>query len=354
MRIAVAEMLYPMGHLVLAKNYIRSLQSLGEVVVFDNNNYFSSLNLSDEVKIVNVRHRRLSDERFAKIKKCIPFAKYDFFDFILQIFNAIEIALKQRKYNCDRVIFFSVRNDSLVCSLPFFKRNTVSAFHHNDIDHLANRWHERFIFNLGRNKYNHIVLASFIKDGLISEFNVNAQRVFVVYQPLLEETVEIQHKVPLVIGLGQTIDSEILKRFIELDKQITEKRPYHIILRNKSIEYKGNNLTVINSYLSRDEYNKFLKEATICLVYYPQVYRLRYSGIIDDILNYGGAVYGSDIEVVRYFAEQYPNSCKVVSPEQLFAMNDVSNCMADKNEVLAFREKHSAFNIQKQFKLVLE
>ena len=353
MRIAVAEMLYPKGHTVLAKNYIKILSQISEVVVFDNNNYFASLDLPSSVQLIKVKATFPSDEQFWKIKRFIPFFKYDILDFFAQMFNAIRIAIKQRQCKCDKVIFFSARNDSLVCALPFFLRDSVSVFHHNDIDHLARRKHEKLIFNLGRNNYNHIVLAEFIKDGFVSDFNVDAKRVFVVHQPLLNAEPIIGGKEPLIIGLGQTIEPTILSDLIEYDKSHPEKLPYRIILRNKTVQYKGNNLEVTTSYLSRDEYDNYLKQAIICLIFYPIRYRLRYSGIVDDALNYGVSVYGNDIEVMRYFAKQYPNSCKIICPVNIFNIDTIKNCQANQKEVMWFRNKHSDESIRRQFSSLL-
>lgn len=357
-KVVFAEMLYPEGHVVLNQKYIEILASISELTIIDNGDYFSKMTIPDNVRIINMRPWFPSIKRFLKIKKWIPFIKYDPISFIAHIYNLIIISINLIGFKYDKIIFSSARNDALCLSLPFFKKNSVVVFHHYDIDHLFSHPREMKIFKKNMNKYYHIVLADFIKEGLQNELPINPERVFVVYQPLIDnideqEALHKQRK-PIVIGLGQTIDNKILQELIEYDKTHEERLPYNIILRHKSVEYNGNNIQIISNYLSREEFNNYLSESSACVLFYPESYKLRYSGILDDALSHGLPVYGNDIAVVRYFSNKYPNSCHVLTvPTDLFHLISLSINSMSVDDFKLFKEQHSDNNIRSMLNNVI-
>lgn len=355
--IVVAEMLYPKGHLTLNRRYIEVLSSVYNVVVIDDGKYFSHINLPDTVQIIKVISWKPSVDRFYKLKRLFPFIKYDPIDFFAHLFNLIVISTRLMFYNYRKIIFMSVRNDVISFGRFLFRRDSIIAFHHYDIDYLQSHPRQIPLFKQGMNRMDHIVLADFIKKGWLNQFQLNPNRVHVVHQPLVDKTdyhsfLNIKRK-PIVISLGLTIDEEILSSIISIDKNNRRKLPYQIIIRHRSIEYVGNNVNVITGYFDRSVYDNYLKTASACLVLYPQSYKLRYSGVIDDALGHAMNVYGNNIDVMRYFADKYPNSCKVLnSIDDLFNLS-ISEEGINREDFSAFVSYHSDSAILKQFSSII-
>ena len=354
MRIVVAEMLYPEGHIELNKKYIQILTEIGEVTVVDDGKYFTSMNL-DNVTIINVSRTVPSVSKFVKVKKWIPFLRFDPIDFIAHFINLIRIVFKLRKVEYDRIVFFSARNDALGFALPFFKKDSVYVFHHVDLDQIMAR--PRYIksFKKYMNRYHHIVLADFIKEGLLDEFEIDENRIKVIYQPLInKESLSNQERLPIVIGLGRGIDKGMLASLIEYDKSHKEPLPYKIILRDSKVDYKGNNLTVDSEYYDRNKYDYYLDNASLCVIFYSVSFNLRYSGVADDALSHGLPVVGNDIRVIRYFAEKYDGCCSILSNiTEIFKLKDIhfSTCQ---EQFELFRENHSDIQIKSMIKEAFE
>lgn len=343
-KVVWAEMLYPEGHRVLNQKYIEILSQSVELIVVDSDNYFSSMQLPSNVTIIYTKRWVPSVNLFLKWKRYLPFIKYDPIALIAHIYNLILIAFKIRKTGYSKIVFSSVRNDALCLSLWLFKKKSVTAFHHYDIDHLSDYPREMRIFRLFMNKLDHIVLADFIKKGWEKQISIHPERVHVVYQPLINKPLnrnQYTKRKPVIIGLGQTLDDSVLEMIIKHDKDNVNKLPYSIILRHKSKKYDGNNVQVIADYLSREEFEEYLNTSAACVLFYPQNYNLRYSGIIDDALSHQLVVYGNDIEVVRYFASKYPSGCKVIkSPLEIFHLSEELNNSMSIHDYSLFVEQH--------------
>ena len=357
-KIIVAEMLYPKGHLTLNKRYIEVLSLSNDVTIIDDGKYFSRMKLPSNTKLINVMSWRPDVNRFLKIRKVLPFIKYDPINFLAHLFNLIVISLRLVFYDYHKIIFMSVRNDVISLALPLFKKDSVIVFHHYDIDHLQTHPREISLFKRGMNKVNHIVLADFIKEGWLKQFKIDPSRIHVVYQPLVDcsENVSFSNvkRKPIVISIGLTIDEKILEKIIARDKEIKEKLSYHIILRHKELDYSGLNVSVIPGYFDRSVYNNYLETAAGCLVLYPQSYKLRYSGVIDDALGHAMNVYGNNIDVVKYFASRYPKSCSIVNDiDELFNLT-ISEYGMDRQEYITFVDNHCDKEIVKQFESVLK
>lgn len=356
-KIVVAEMLYPKGHRTLNQRYIEVLSLNYDVIIVDDGNYFTQLQMPNNVKVLKVLSWKPSVSRFLKIKKIVPFLKYDPLDFVSHLFNLVIISVRLLFCDYHKIIFMSVRNDVISIALPLFKRNSVIAFHHYDIDHLQSHSREIPLFKRGMNKMNHIVLAEFIKKGWLKQFKIEPNRVHVVHQPLVDFLRDMslaeKKREPTVISLGLTIDDALLKEILARDKEIKEKLPYTIILRHSTLNYVGLNVKVISGYLDREVYNDYLNTAAACLVLYPTSYQLRYSGVIDDALGHAMRVFGNNIEVVRYFAKKYPQSCTVINTmDDLFNLTIACEGM-NRQEYSLFLANHKDSEIIKQFESVI-
>ena len=352
-KVIVAEMLYPEGHRALNKKYIELLSEIADVTIIDDGQYFATMGLPLDIKIIKTKRRIPSAEKFLKIKKYIPFLKFEPIEMIAHFMNLISIRLVLRGIPFDKIILMSSRLDALSLSIPFFPQNKIAVFHHYEIDRLLERKADQFFFKRSYNKYDHLFLAEFIRDGLIKYYPIKAINCHIVYQPLIDgqtlDTVNIDQRNRTIIGLGQTCDRSLLDKLIQIDKEADVVPANKILLRDKKTEYLGKNLEVIKRYLTRDEFNGFLNNYAACVLMYPSSFNLRYSGILDDALSHGMSIYGNDMPVVRYFHEKYPKSCHIFySIEELHEIACQGVLSADRGEIENFINSHSDDNIKMQ------
>jgi len=352
-RIVVAEVLYPEGHKYYNERLIGVLSSIADVLLLDNGSYYNAMTLPSNVEKVMIKHSEPSVERFYRVKKFLPFIKYEPLLLLSYIKYYYRISRIAKKYGIKKIVLLTVQNNALSMSLPFFKGIDVYIFHHNDIDAIDYRPIDTKLFKLSMNKVYHMVLAQFIKDGLIKLSGVGEDRVYVIHEPSSidkdVDKISFTGRQPIIIGLGTTCEENVLKEFEELDKKYTTKLPFSIILRNKEIEYEGNNLRIIKKYLTREEFDYFLSNATACLVLYPNDFKMRYSGIIDDALNNGMGVYGSNIPVMHYFSKEYPESCHILySAEDCFSILQKEFKTAETQDIKRFIQRHSFEYVKNQ------
>lgn len=354
MKVVVSEMLFPEGHVELNKKYISILSNICELTVVDDGKYFSSMNLSN-CNIITFSRIVPNFHKLEKIKKIIPFLKLDIIDFIAHYINLIRISIKIRKINYDRIIFFSARNDTLGFALPLFKRKSVYVFHHVDLDLMSLKAHYLWAFKRNMSGYYHITLADFIKTGMIETFGINPDLVKVVYQPIVNNINFCSGiRKRIIIGLGKGIDPEQLDFMIQYDKSHKERLNYQIILRDNNIEYVGRNLVVTKEYFSRDKYERYLNEASLCVILYPFSFNLRYSGVADDALSHGLPVIGNDIKVINYFSDKYPGYCHVINDLTLLFKLPDSYFYAPVEMIERFRNNHSDKNVSEMIKSALD
>lgn len=345
-KIVVAEMYYPEGHRLLNVELIEILSTFTKITIIDDGAYFNKKKLRSKV------------DRWIKVNPII-LKRIEVLKTLSHIYNLIQISVKLRKVYYDKIIFFSVNNLALYFSLPFFKSDKIIVIHHYDIDRTLSRPIELKIFKRFMNKISHVVLSDFIKSGLEEKVGINSNKVFVVNQPFINKNAELKIKndrSKIFIGLGRNNSEEFIRKLLELDKYYTVgKLKYHIIIRSKNISYKGNNLTVINDYLTREQYDDFLNTSSACIVTYPETYKLRYSGVIDDALSHGMIVILNDIPISKYFASLYPNNCLIIkSAEDLWnlAKNDLHSL--NENEFNSFINSRKIELIKEQLESVIE
>lgn len=343
MRLLVAEILYPEGHKALDNGLIELLAEENEIDLVDNRGFFKKLACSELCHLINI------PQFFSnRLEPLISF---------LFILNYIILAFAVRKKRYDKVILLSIRNDSFFWVYPLFRKRHICVFHHNDIDRTLDRPYEKFLFKRLQNRIQHVVLADFIKEGMIKILHTNEGNVSIVYQP---KTGECKPKVfepyfkeeRYIIGLGRATNEDFLRQLIETDKSFSGRFNYKIIIRSKHIRYSSERLLITTDLYSREEFDRIMHHASACLAFYDN-YNLRYSGIIDDALSIGKPVIGNDIPVIRYFFEKYEGCCHIIhSTLDLFMIASGELPIINEEMIKCFRKNHSDENIRKQLRAI--
>lgn len=334
---------YPKGHRRLDQEYVRILSQDHELVIVDDGKYFPE-DYCIEIGVERLKVQHLMVKRWERLKRFLHYIN------LLNVF----ICLKFHRKSYDAILFLNIHN--AIYFYKMFPKKKIVLFHHQDIDAaLSFKPYQEAATKQSR-RFLHICLAGFIKDGLIDRFNIDKERVFVVHQPLVFDANEgrTNPKEKLLIGIGRSTDETIVQKLIEFDKLHDGNSGNSIIMRSKVTEYKGKVLTVIKGFMPREEYEALYDRAKASVVTYPQEYKLRYSGIIDDSLSKGLIVFANDTPCSRYFSSAYP-SCVYVfkTPDELWNMIQESIPTPDSRELKLFVERHSAENVRKQLREVI-
>lgn len=338
-KVLVAEVLYPKGHKKIDERYINIITQSYDVVLLDNGVYFSDIPDASLFKKIGVRP--LFTKRIELLKTC------------LYAFNLYNIAKVAKHEKCQTVILLSVHIAAYALVHRFFKGINVVMVHHYDIDRMKANPKEISSFNKYKNKVRHVVLEDFIKEGVVSEYAVDPEKVFTVNLPIVidnsPQSVEEQNNT--FIALGQATDEELIDRFVEIDENsaISDSN-VKIILRSKKREYQGKNVQVITGFFERAEYDRLYAEAAACIVCYPSTYKLRSSGSIDDAFSKRKKVIVIGFPAGRAYANAYPKNCIVCEDANtLVDMIGSFDKLFDENDFKYFCEIHSNENIALQW-----
>lgn len=342
MNIVVADILYPEGHKALMTGWLKILSKDNDVTLIGKKGYFDSVESDGQL--------------FNKIKVKQFFSKrIEFIKVFLYVFNLFIVAIALRKIKYDKILFLSTHNAALYFVLPFFRRDSIVVVHHYDLDRTAALPFEKNLFCKYSNKIKHIVLAEFIADGLISGYNVREENVYVVYQPIIKKFDDI-HKIRdnKLILLGRKYSEDFLNALIDLDKQSKKINRNKLLIRAKGINYSSPNIEVFDKYLNYEEYCSLLESSSACVVIYPDTYKLRYSGVMDDAICHGIYILSYDIPVGRYFKAICPNCVSLFSSaKELWKIADSVIPKTFEEELKNFIGEHSDSIIIKQFQRAL-
>ncbi len=294
--IVIAEMHYSKSHLKLNERYIDLISTFADIILVTDGEYFRSK--FDTIKTIKIK-------RF--YSKRIDYLKY-----FLHVLNLVQIAWKIRKIDYSSILFLSIHSRSLLKCLGLFKKNSIVAFHHYDIDRMLNSDYETNLFNKRANKFKHLVLASFIKEGLCKKTSVLPENVYIVNQPKIVNSQERElKKRDIVLSIGQAYNSILIDELIEKILSTNTELRYKLVIRTKNKTLKDKDVELFSGFLEREAYDELFTRAVAILITYPDTYQLRYSGVIDDALSKGIPVICNDLPISRYFSKLYPHSCKI-------------------------------------------
>ena len=344
MKIAVIQMMYPKGHLSIDEEYVRILSKEHQLIIVDNGKYFKK-QLDNNLNIEHIKVFQPMVKRCEKLKS------------FLRFFNLLIVlcTLIIRKKNYDVLLFLNIHCELYKISswLPNKKKILI---HHNDIDALLEDSKSFKSFEREKTIYRHIFLADYISQNFSSLLKVDSKLVFTVHEPVKYSKFSSTHlRKDLLICMGNNTVPDFIDANIELDKEnhgsyLSNK----LIMRSTSEEYIGTNLQVIKGYLSNADYEKYFDEAKVSVVFYPDNYKYRYSGVIDDSLNKGLVVFCNDTLCGRYFSSIYPGSVKIINDaKQLWEIMKYPLPEQPQKEYEYFCERHSDAYVLKQFNKVI-
>jgi hypothetical protein len=300
MRLLILDQVFPIGHKSLNSKFVALLSERYDLIILNHKNFYDQ-ELFKNVVFLNI--------------KLIAFPwKNSFFNILSSFFNSIIIGTKSLFIKYDKVLLLTFDTIGYVF-LSFFMHKSVYLFHHNNTDHLKNKYLYLF-FRIYKNNVRHIVFADFIKEALM-KYNLDEKNIYILPHPLTDSIPQINYTksnmqdIKYYIGLGYATDEKIIGDIINFENKtgILKNNNICIILRSSNIVYESLNIKVINKHLDKSEYENYFSLANAILLLYPINYENRFSGVILDAFRYSKKVIGTNIPIINYFAQLYPNSC---------------------------------------------
>lgn len=345
MKLVIAQMMFPKGHRLLDEKFVKLITKFAEVIIIDDGKYFD-LNKLPKEKITRFVIHPFFSPRIEVVKKFLHFI------------NILQILFIITKLHLNDVVFLSIHPSIYTWIGWMSKSLNITLIHHYDIDRTLSNTKSIRLFNKCANKVKHIVLAGFIKEGLLKHTTVKSENIFVVDQPFIHDfdlTGVLQgHNNNVIIAMGSNNDTQIVEQIIRYDKENPDiNLKNKIILRHNRIKYIGHNVEVLNGYLDREAFDNYLQNYKACIVIYSESYKYRYSGIIDDALVHGMIVISNNILVGRYYNKKYPSNCYLFNKiDELFRLANQEIPRVNEKELLEFANSHSDMNVLNQLKTV--
>ena len=226
----------------------------------------------------------------------------------------------------------------------------VIIVHHNNIDQIVANKRKRKLFDLYKDRVVHCTLEPFIEDFTSSHLNIAENRVLCWPHPserLQETSTDISscEKVYDVIGLSQSNDEKLIDYLIRLEKKdkIFQKYGLRVLLKSKVQAYDDGALTVMMGWIDDNDYMKYYQSTKCVLVAFPQSYQFRVSATLIEALRDRIPVLGSNIRLINYYHEAYPNICCIYNTDTFVydIINFLSNNHDQDKEFVEFFNNHS-------------
>lgn len=346
MKGVVIDFLFPKGHKELNRHLISDFIQISDVTVVDNEEYLGEyLNDFDSITVKKIRPLRIRKNailsRLIALKNMININKvinWDEYDFIwVNTFETMTFAIGRK----------------------LLRNKKVFLMHHKNTDELVNKV-KRVCFNTYKNKVYHIVFEEFIKEYLINEIGVEANRVFVIPHPINyqhEEDECVDDR--LCVALSNSNDEFMISQIIESEKRtnIFSRNNIKLVLKSSGEHEESEILKIIKGYISKNEYDDYMKRCKYVLIPFSSSYNNRTSGVILDALANGKIVIGRNIPIVRSYANMYPNICYYFNnaseiPEIM--LKSASNSQKSIIEFKKFKSEHADSAIIEKLMKIIE
>lgn len=234
-------------------------------------------------------------------------AKNPYVDLFRKI-RAVRRTLRRERIDLVVLSTFYVKRMAPILKLFGRKGTEIALIHHNTVDLLSEDGKAAQAFEKYRDRAFHFVFENYIRDHLISERNVAPERVFVIPHPLIDRRPPKEEKTFDCVSLGNAGDERFINAFVERERneRVFEKAGLRVFFKSKTTEFDDGWLTVKKGYLSTEEFSSLMRSAKRALIFYPDTYRYRVSGVAMEAVGYGARIVANPIELFRRYAEEYP------------------------------------------------
>lgn len=192
----------------------------------------------------------------------------------------------------------------------------VYIVEHHQLDEVnQSNWKDK-LWNLYKDKVDHIVLDESIVVPVSENYNIPKDKIHVFPWPYTLDSLCLKNNVDkvMVLGISNSNDAKQLAELVDYEREtgVLEQNNIELIIRKKEgLNIAGiNSIREIGGYLSDDEFYQLYKECDIVLMPFPLNFEFRCSGTLIDALSAGKKVISSEILESKAYEKLFPEICK--------------------------------------------
>lgn len=233
---------------------------------------------------------------------------------ILKAFNWIFNNFNFSKY--DYIIFMEYELIAFFLSSFLYKKfnKNILLLNHTNIDEVCNSKIKRMVFKKLHSNIKFLCYEDFITDYVRDNFNktvytlkhnLNLKKI-----ELIEDKTILKNKdISVVCPSNNSLSDHMLEKIIELDKNL-ELDGVNIIIKSNKLVYNGNNVIIINNYLSEKEYINLINQSDFVLLPYNSTkwqYNYRVSGVFFDCITLEKPMIYFKTKFFKHINQKYSN-----------------------------------------------
>lgn len=268
MKVLLIDHLSPRGHLKYAQFWVDTLNKLGiDYDIVAKKNFLDNLeNIRKKIEIpdeiyVNIENKNILIRELA----------------LLKVLKYIKKNIDLTKY--EKIVFLSFENISLFLTPIFHKSNIYLILHNN-----LRRINERITYYIIKylSKKNTLICLDYFIKAKLKLLNIKTKLVVHPIFKIKEEKKYEKKEIVIFSPSIESVDEELLKKIFEDTKikDILKHKNIKLILRSKKMKFHSEYLDIVNEYLEKESYNRYLQKADIVFLPYKKDFNLRISGVL--------------------------------------------------------------------------
>lgn len=298
-RIILVEFTPTIGHRSLFNNTYRLLRTGFDVICFCPKEY--------DKQNVDLKYNELPKGYPPKTKSYFKYLWNEIVNTRANVRKVMQYAKKKQIFDVvcltygDFGFFFSL------LLLP--KCINLYMMHHANVDSISRSRIKRFMFNIYKKRFIHIVNSGFMGDYLKNYIGVNSSNVLVWPHPLNPITIPQKELIYDCVGLSNSNDEKVINQIIELERQteIIKRNSLHVILKSACDKFDNGYLQVFNGFIDKAIFDDYISKARCLFMPFPDSYQMRMSGTLMDALSNNKILLGTNIPIIKYSKKMYPN-----------------------------------------------
>ena len=288
----------PNGHINLNKNFINQFNSLGYELDFVlKKGYNDDIGIDNNSVIWSVPNSFYNESAGSVLSRANIFAML------------LLLRFKVDTRNYDYLFFSCYEEMSLLLS---GLRGNFILVNHANISGLENPVKRFFVRKVAKYSIN-IVFGDFIKRaaeryglknvkvqqiGLSNSYSMNLQQQQRLLYGISPKLIDKAFNTIIFIPTGQKYGDSFVKEILENTnfKKFLKREKILLVIKDKNIKSCNENILVINSYMSNEEYKSLFLISTLILLSYPKSFKYRISAVLFESFSCEKACLLSEIE----------------------------------------------------------